>query len=729
MEKIRIKIGGMSCVMCSRTVEAALAGVAGISSVSISLGDESATIEYDKAQTDFGAIEKAVTSSGYEYLGTEPDPETLAAMTRKQQRARLLRITIGLAVSIPIMILMYMPGMHLHGMSLWLFVISTPVFAYVAYPIFTAGFRSLRNRSLNMDVMYSLGTGAAYLASVAGTFGLLNSEEFMFYETAIMLSSFLMLGKFLETRAKGKTSQAIEKLAGLQPKTAILIDEGGEREIPIEEIEAGAKLLIRPGEKVPVDGVIYEGASYADESMITGEPLPKRKDVGDTVVAGTVNGDSTLRITAERVGRETLLAQIISLVRNAQSKRAPVQNLADKIVGVFIPIILTIAILTFAVHYFIAGESLNFAFAAFIAVVVIACPCALGLAIPTAVTAGIGRGAELGILIKNPENLEKFEKIKTVIFDKTGTLTLGKPRVTEFRAFDGASGEEIIRIAGALEKNSAHPLAQAIARYAEERGTANGVKVEKFQNYSGKGVAGAIDGGAYFIGSRKFLSARGADISALETDNLPIGAEALISRDGKLVGAFIIADEIKDSARDAIAALNRRGIEVGMITGDNRRAAEDIAAKLGIKRIAAETLPGEKADEIVKMKSEVGTVAFVGDGINDAPALAMADVGIAIGGGSDIALESGEVVIMNQDLRSIPVAIGLGKKVMRRIRQNLFWAFAYNAALVPLAAGALTPFTGWRFSPELAGLAMAASSVTVISLSLLLRRYKPEEDL
>ena len=641
-----------------------------------------------------------------------------------------MRFSIGFAVSIPLMVLMWVPtGIPMQVLAYGMLVVSTPVFFYVAYPIFKAAWTALKNKTLSMDVMYAMGTGVAYVASVMGTFSIVLTHEFMFYDTAIMLAAFLMLGRYLEARAKGRTSDAIKKLAGLQAKTATVIHDGKETEVAIEDLVVGDIVIAKPGSRIPVDGEVVAGESYVDEAMITGEPVPLLKAKGSRVVGGTISTNGVLSVRATKIGKETVLAQIVKLVEDAQGSKPPVQRIADVAVAYFIPVVLIIAASAFIVWYFLLGATMLFALTALISVLVVACPCALGLATPTAVTVGIGRGAELGILIKDGEALEVAEKVTTVIFDKTGTLTRGKPEVTDIVA-TGVTEETLLSLAAAVEKNSDHPLARAVVRAAQAKGVAIG-DAGKFDTLGGKGVRALVLGEEVLAGNRTLMQENGiafpegidAKIRTFENDGKTV---ILVATGREPAGIIAIADTLKSTSAEAVRQLRAHGIAVVMVTGDNRRTADAIGRTIGIDRVIAEVLPGEKAAEVKALQERGERVAFVGDGINDAPALAQADVGIAIGSGTDIAIESGEIVLVRDDLLDAVAALELSKKVMGRIRENIFWAFAYNAALIPVGAGILYPFFGFVFRPELAALAMAASSVTVVTLSLLLKGYIPE---
>jgi len=730
--EVTLKIGGMVCATCVQTIEAALRALPGILSANVNLGTEKAYVVYNPSVSAIPDMRKAIEDAGYQYLGIagEVSEEAEKAARDKDLHEKFLRFSTGFAVSIPLMLAMWLPlGLSMHTLAYAMLVISAPVFFYVSYPIFRAASMALRNRSLNMDVMYAMGTGVAFVSSVMGTFGIILTHEFMFYDTAIMLASFLMLGRYLEARAKGRTSEAIRKLAGLRAKTATVLREGKEAEIPIEDVIAGDVVVVKPGGKVPVDGEVVAGESYVDESMITGEPIPPLKVTGSHVVGGTLNTNSVLSVKATKVGRDTVLAQIIQLVEDAQGSKPPVQRVADTAVVYFIPAVLAIAITAFLVWFFVLGSTLLFALTALISVLVVACPCALGLATPTAVTVGVGRGAELGILIKNGEALEVAEKVTTVIFDKTGTLTKGKPEVTDILSV-GITEKTLLGFAAGVEKNSQHPLALAVVRKAQGMG----IPIETadhFDTYGGKGVVAVVLGETVLVGNRNLMQEKGVRvpeeaetrISAFEQDGK---TAILIAVGSQMAGVIAIADTLKETSAESVRQLKAMGIQVVMITGDNRRTADAIARQIGIERVVAEVLPQDKAAEVKVLQEKGEIVAFVGDGINDAPALAQADVGIAIGSGTDVAIESGDVVLIKDDLLDSVAAIQLSKKVMGRIKGNIFWAFAYNTALIPVGAGLLYPVFGFTFRPELAALAMALSSVTVVSLSLLLKTYIPE---
>ncbi|HSV97962.1 MAG TPA: heavy metal translocating P-type ATPase [Spirochaetota bacterium] len=725
---IDLHIGGMSCVMCSRTVENALSKVDGVSGVSVNHATGVARVSAaDVAQ--LGLMAAAIRESGYEFLGTDSggDRQRGEEWRERDLSAKRTRFIIGLVSGFILMGMMYVPALHALPISWIMLVVATPLFVYVSAPIFSAAARALRNRNLTMDVMYSMGIGAAYGASLLGTFRVL-PHDFMFYETALMLAGFLMLGRYLEGRARGRTSDTIKKLMALNPDTAIVVRDGLETEVPLDTIVPNDTLLVRPGERVPVDGEVLSGESSVDESMLTGESIPVFRKQGDPVTGGTVNLNSVLRIKAARTGGDTVVAGIIRLVKEAQGSHPPVQRIADVVVGWFIPVILTIAVISFAGWYFIAGESLLFAFTTLVSILVIACPCALGLATPTAVTVGIGRGAELGILIRDGEALETASRVNTVLLDKTGTITRGRPAVTDLVPFD-VDEIELLEILSGVEKDSLHPLAAAIVAEAHRRGIA-ARDVGSFDTHAGRGVSGLLSGAPVLAGSGDFLIEKGIAIGAEAYAGIKklegAGRTVVVCAfDGRVIGIAGISDSPREDASAAIDELRRMGIQVAMITGDNRRTAEAVAREVGIDDVIAGVLPERKAEEVRRLQEDGRSVAFAGDGINDAPALAAADVGIALGGGTDIAVESGRIVLMRERLLDVPAALQLSRAVMTRIRRNIFWAFAYNILLVPVAAGLLHPVYGITFKPELAGLAMAASSVTVVGFSLLLKRFTP----
>ncbi|MCK9152005.1 heavy metal translocating P-type ATPase [Methanobacterium alcaliphilum] len=729
-DKAVIKIGGMTCAMCVKAIEDNLNKLNGISEVTVNLGAEKAYVSYNSDLVTIDDMRDEIEDLGYQFLGLEGEEsqELEEEVRQKDLKSKRNRIIVGFGVSLTLMAMMLLNIMAPFYMPYFMLLVSIIPFIYVSYPIFSAAFRALQNKTLDMDVMYSLGIGVAFVSSILGTFNIILTPEFMFYETALMLASFLTLGRYLEARAKSRTSTAIKKLIGLQAQTATLIEDGVEKEVPIEDVQIDDIVLVKPGEKIPADGKVVSGESYVDESMITGESIPSFKKDGEEVVGGTLNKNGVLKFKTTRVGKDTVLSQIIMLVDQAQGSKPPVQRIADKAVSYFIPTVLTIAMVAFVVWYFILGSTLLFGLTVLISILVVACPCALGLATPTAVTVGIGRGAELGILIKEGESLEVSEKLSTILFDKTGTLTKGRPQVTDIFAVNGIE-EDVLMIAASVEKNSQHPLAEAIMAKSREKLLIL-KEISKFDTVGGMGVKAQLNDNEILVGNRALFKDNSIIIdekleeilSGLENE----GKTAIIvGLDGEVYGIIAVSDTVKTTTPLAIHELEKMGLETVMITGDNPKTAKAVAEQIGIRRVLSEVLPHEKAQEVSKIQSQGKSVAFVGDGINDAPALAQADVGIAIGSGTDVAIESGEIVLINNEPIDAAASIQLSRKVMGRIKLNIFWAFAYNVILIPVAAGMLYPNFGITFRPEYAGLAMALSSVTIVSLSLLLKGYVP----
>ena len=748
-DEVTLRIDGMHCASCTMNVENFLIRLDGIFDVKADLTSGTAFVRYDKSKVTIDDMEVVINNLGFELLGidgqTEIDEEELY---RKDLEGKRNRIIVGLIFSAILMILMYSmwdplmglthqiynsTGIDISSMGLLSLLVSILPFLYVSLPILKAGINGLMHKNLNMDVMYSMGIIVAYGSSILGTFGIILDHSFMFYESAVMIPSFLMIGRYLEAKAKKKTSDSIRELIGLQPTVAISVevDDNNEvisqKEVQIAEISIGDKLLVRPGDKIPVDGKVIGGESYVDESMINGEPIPKVKKDGEEVFAGTINQDGVLIISALKIGSQTVLSNIIRLVEKAQSSRPPVQKFANTIVSYFIPVILTIAIVVFCIWYFILGATLLFSLTCLISILVVACPCALGLATPTAVTVGVGRAAEFGILIKNGDTLENAGQIDVAAFDKTGTITEGKPEVDDIITY-GISDEELITLAASVEQNSNHPIAKAIVRKAEGLELLNTVD---FENVTGKGIKAEIDGKVVLAGNKSLMESNGVEISEvvlrnygdLESQSKTI---ILLAVDASICGILSLSDKVKSNSKRTIEELHKMDIETFMLTGDNESTAMSVAEEVGIDNVEAGILPENKLSIVQNIQSNGSKkVLFTGDGINDAPALTQADIGVAMGNGTDIAMESGDVVVMEGDLENVVAAVQFSKKVMRRIKENIFWAFAYNSILIPVAAGVLYPNFGIMFKPELAGLAMALSSVTVISLSLLLKRYVP----
>ncbi len=751
-DEMTLRIQGMHCASCTMNVENFLIRLDGIFDVKADLTSQSARIRYDSSKVDINEIEKVIESLGFELLGiegqTEIDEEEIYQKDLKEKRNRII---VGLVFSAILMILMFSgwdplmgvthsikqsTGIDISSMGLLSLIVSIAPFLYVSLPILKAGINGLMHKNLNMDVMYSMGILVAYVSSILGTFHIVLDHSFMFYDSAVMLPSFLMIGRYLEARAKKRTSDSIRELIGLQPTvaTAIELDDNGEitsqKEVSIADIVIGDLLLVKPGEKIPVDGDVVGGESYVDESMINGEPIPKVKKDGEEVFAGTINQDGVLYIKAQKIGKETVLSNIIRLVEKAQSSRPPVQKFANTIVSYFIPVILSIAIIVFLIWYFVLGESLLFSLTCLISILVVACPCALGLATPTAVTVGVGRAAEYGILIKNGDTLENAGQIDVAAFDKTGTITEGRPEVDDIIAY-GISEDELIKLAASVEQNSSHPIAKAIVNKSKEIGMDLDSTTD-FENVTGKGLKAKIGESEVLAGNLALMEAENVDVSSVLIDKyntLESLSKTIIflAKDKSVKGILSLSDKIKTNSKRTIDELHKMDVETYMLTGDNESTALTVAREVGIDNVKAGVLPENKLD-IVKQAQANHTkkVLFVGDGINDAPALTQADIGVAMGNGTDIAMESGDIVVMEGDLENVVAAIQFSKKVMRRIKENIFWAFAYNTILIPIAAGVLYPTFGITFEPALAGLAMALSSVTVISLSLMLKRYVPE---
>ena len=747
-DEVTLRIDGMHCASCTMNVENFLIRLDGIFDVKADLTSGTARVRYDKSKVTIDDMEAVIKNLGFELLGidgqTEIDEDELY---RQDLIGKRNRIIVGLFFSAILMILMYSgwdplmglthqlhesTGIDISSMGLLSLIVSIFPFLYVSLPILKAGINGLMHKNLNMDVMYSMGIIVAYGSSILGTFGIILDHTFMFYESAVMLPSFLMIGRYLEAKAKKRTSDSIRELIGLQPTVATLVelDENNEvlsqKEVQIADINLEDTLLVKPGDKIPVDGKVIGGESYVDESMINGEPIPKVKKDGEEVFAGTINQDGVLIISALKIGSETVLSNIIRLVEKAQSSRPPVQKFANTIVSYFIPVILTIAIVVFCIWYFLLGATLLFSLTCLISILVVACPCALGLATPTAVTVGVGRAAEFGILIKNGDTLENAGQIDVAAFDKTGTITEGKPEVDDVITY-GIDESELITLAASVEQNSNHPIAKAIVRKAEGLDLLN---TTDFENVTGKGIKAEIDGKTILAGNKALMESNSIEIpqnvlekyDELESQSKTIILLAVVD----IRGILSLSDKVKPNSKRTIEELHKMGIETYMLTGDNESTAMSVAEAVGIDKVEAGILPENKLDIVKGIQSNGSKkVLFTGDGINDAPALTQADIGVAMGNGTDIAMESGDVVVMEGDLENVVAAVQFSKKVMRRIKENIFWAFAYNSILIPVAAGVLYPNFGIMFKPELAGLAMALSSVTVISLSLLLKRYVP----
>ncbi|WP_337884461.1 heavy metal translocating P-type ATPase [Fischerella thermalis] len=748
MENTNLKLRGMSCASCANTIEDAIRSVRGVNECSVNFGAEQATVTYDPRKTSPKAICDAVNAVGYsaqpmqdnDLFIADDDAEQQARQT--ENRALVRKVWVGGMISAILVIgsLPMMTGLSIPFIPMWMhnpllqLVLATPVLFWCGASFFINAWKALKRHAATMDTLVAIGTGAAYLYSLFPTFqpGFFTERGLppdVYYEAAVVIITLILLGRLLENRAKGQTSQAIRKLIGLQAKTARVIRNGKEVDIAIAEVIEGDIVLVRPGEKIPVDGEIIDGSSTIDEAMVTGESVPVKKQPGDEVIGATINKTGSFKFRATRVGKDTFLAQIVKLVQQAQGSKAPIQKLADQVTGWFVPAVIAIAIATFIIWYNIMGN-VTMALITTVGVLIIACPCALGLATPTSIMVGTGKGAENGILIKGAESLELAHKLKTVVLDKTGTITQGKPTVTDFVTVNGTANNNelnLLRLAASVERNSEHPLAEAVVNYAQSQGVEL-TDTQEFEAIAGSGVQGYVSNQLVQIGTHRWMNELSINTSALQEhwDRLEYLGKTVIwiAVNSKIQGIMGIADAVKPSSVNAIRALQKMGLEVVMLTGDNRRTAEVIAREVGIKRVFAEVRPDQKAETVEQLQSEGKIVAMVGDGINDAPALAQADVGMAIGTGTDVAIAASDITLISGDLQGIVTAIQLSRATIRNIRQNLFFAFIYNVAGIPIAAGILFPFFGWLLSPIIAGAAMAFSSVSVVTNALRLRNFR-----
>ncbi|NEN90902.1 MAG: heavy metal translocating P-type ATPase [Okeania sp. SIO3H1] len=757
METIRIRLQGMSCASCANRVEKAIKEVSGVIECNVNFALSQATVSYYSQKTNLTHIQESVREAGYyAFAESELEEDTEKKAREAEEKELIRKVILGGIISSFLFIgsLPAMTGLHIPFIPSWLhnswvqLFLSLPVQLWCGQSFFIGAFKALKHHTADMNTLVALGTGAAYLYSLFATF---NSNFFItqglkaevYYEASSVIITLLLLGKLLENRARGKTSEAIRKLMGLQAKTARVIRNGKESDISIQEVLVGDIVLVRPGEKIPVDGAVVEGESSIDESIVTGEPIPVQKQVGYEVIGATINKTGSFKFQATKVGKDTVLAQIVQLVKDAQGSKAPIQKLADKITGWFVPVVIAIAIFTFIIWFNTMGN-ITFAMITTVGVLIIACPCALGLATPTSIMVGTGKGAENGVLIKGADSLELAHKLTTIVCDKTGTITQGKPSVTNYITVKGVTNNneiELLAIAAALEKNSEHPLAEAVVNYAQSQGVQNSLpEVTNFEAVAGMGVQGNVLGKLVQIGTQRWMDELKIDTQTLQSNRQQWESEAkttaLIAINGKIEGLIGIADAIKPSSREVVKALKRMGLEVVMLTGDNQKTAEAIASEVDIKRIFAEVRPDQKASIIQSIQQERNSskqkhkiVAMVGDGINDAPALAQADVGIAIGTGTDVAMSASDLTLISGDLWGIVTAIQLSHATMKNIRQNLFFAYIYNVLSIPIAAGILYPFFGWLLNPMIAGAAMAFSSVSVVSNALRLRKFRPKVNL
>ena len=748
METVTLKLRGMSCASCANSIEDAIRIVPGVSESNVNFGIEQATVTYDPRKTNLDTIQDAVSEAGYSAFSLQGqtmvtgEGDTEKSMRLAESRQLKRKVVIGgvlsTLITVGAMSAMLNLPFQIRGLdNPWIqLVLATPVLSWCGGDFFKNAWKAFKRRAASMDTLVAIGTGTAYFYSVFATisprfFTTQGLTPEVYYETSSVIITLILLGRLFENRAKGQTSNAIRKLIGLQARDARIIRNGQELEVPIQDVQIGDVVVVRPGEKIPVDGEVVDGSSTLDESMVTGESMPVKKQAGDEVIGATINKTGSFRFRATRVGKNTLLAQIVKLVQQAQGSKAPIQRLADRVTGWFVPIVMAIAIATFVI-WFLALGNLTLALITTVSVLIIACPCALGLATPTSIMVGTGKGAENGILIKGADSLELAHQIQTIVLDKTGTLTQGKPTVTDFLTVNSTANQrklELLKLVASVERNSEHPLAEAVVRYAQSQEVALG-EVQNFEAIAGSGVEGTVANQVVQIGTQRWMEELRIDSQALREQKSRLEASGKtavwIAVDGKLEGLMGIADALKPSSVLAVRSLKKLGLDVIMLTGDNQQTADAIAREVGITRVIAEVRPDQKANQIAALQKGGRIVAMVGDGINDAPALAQAQVGIAIGTGTDVAIAASDITLISGDLQSIVTAIQLSRATMRNIRQNLFFAFIYNVAGIPIAAGILFPFFGWLLSPMIAGGAMALSSVSVVTNALRLRNFQPK---
>ena len=744
---VSIPIGGMTCASCASRIEKVLKKLDGVDSAQVNLATETAQLRYNPGQVRLSGIREAIGKAGYQALEIKQENRLDEDRARRQKEISALwtKFLIAALFSLPLLYLAMAPMIRFVNLPIPAFldmmrhplryalaqlVLVIPVVA-VGYTFYTVGFRALIHRSPNMDALIAMGTSAAVVYSVYNLIrvarGNADAVHALYFETAGMIITLILLGRYLEAVSKGRTSEAIKKLMSLTPRTAIILKDGAETEIPIEDVEVGDTVIVKPGARIPVDGRVTAGHTAIDESMLTGESMPVDKNPGDPVYAATLNTTGMVRFEARKIGSDTALAQIIKLVEDAQGSKAPIARMADIVSSYFVPVVIAIAVISGILWYIFSGYDLRFALTIFISVLVIACPCALGLATPTAIMVATGKGAENGILFKGGEALETAHRVKTIVLDKTGTVTEGKPRLTDILASPGTDESALLQFAASAETASEHPLGQAIVLGARERGISL-LPALGFNSLTGSGIRATIGGKQVLTGNQKLMADNGVDLTALggASDRLADEGKTpvFVALDGQMAGILAVADVVKQNSRAAVARLRQMGVDVVMMTGDNQKTAAAIARQVGIDRVLAQVQPGDKAAEVKKLQGEGFRVAMVGDGINDAPALAQADIGIAIGSGTDVAMESADVILMHSDLMDVPTAIDLSRKTIRNIKQNLFWAFAYNVIGIPIAAGVLTLFGGPLLNPIFAAAAMSLSSVSVVTNALRLKRFK-----
>jgi len=734
------KVEGMTCSACANRVERVTKKLDGVENATVNFATEKLTIKVNEDEISYGDIKAAVDKAGYKLIKEEVKDKEKQGEEKSEASKLLTRFISSLIFTVPLLIITmgHMVGMHLPSIidpmtnplnfALIQLILTLPVMI-AGYKFYKVGLKNLVKLSPNMDSLISIGTLAAFIYGIFAIYKIMQGDHeyamHLYFESAAVILTLITLGKYLEAVSKGKTSQAIKALMGLAPKTATIIRDNKEIVVPVEEVIVGDIVLVKPGEKLPVDGEVIEGNTSIDESMLTGESIPVEKSMGSSVIGASINKTGFIKYKATRVGRDTALAQIVKLVEDAQGSKAPIAKLADVISAYFVPVVIGLAVIA-SVGWLIAGETPIFSLTIFIAVLVIACPCALGLATPTAIMVGTGKGAENGVLIKGGEPLETTYKLKTIVFDKTGTITEGKPKVTDIIT-NGESEEEILILAASAEKGSEHPLGEAIVKDAEEKGLSLKV-IDKFNAIPGHGIEVEIDKKSILLGNKKLMMEKNINISSLDETSDRLASEGktpmYIAIDGNAAGIIAVADTVKASSKNAIESLHKMGIKVAMITGDNKRTADAIAKQVGIDIVLSEVLPEDKANEVKKLQVDGNRVGMVGDGINDAPALAQADIGIAIGSGTDVAIESADIVLMRSDLMDVISAIKLSKATIKNIKENLFWAFGYNVLGIPVAMGVLHIFGGPLLNPMIAAGAMSLSSVSVLLNALRLRRFK-----